>query len=941
MREPGDAAPAAPIEPSAPIPPPPGLTTAELLRSPTFFGLPAERQLEVLRQVDPQFASFTPEEQQAVLPKLLARSPLAPMHTVVRSDGTVDDASPVYATVAQRYGLPPGLLQAIVHTESSARADTRPSRTGVRGLAQITRQAWKEVAPEIPYTTDPATQIEVAGRILERNLHATGGNLAAAVARYGDPRDRLYAGRVLASLPLYQVQPMSPERLGVLTPEHRQALSVPPAPGLPTPPPITPKDEQRPGFAEEMWSRLYSRPRATLSALLYHFGLSPMTPEQFAEFAKRTGVEEPQGALQTALAVGQVAGAALTAGLAVTAGTTFFLSGGAEATGLIALTATLASLAAGPAVEAVTGSEALGRYTDYAVAGWNLLAGGRGALQRISPRVAPVARRLAGRFTRIENVPASTAAQIGAQLGHDALGPELGGQSLEDLTRQVVKERDSMSALERMRENLKAELAQAKAELAAAGVEPTARGLKAATEVPPEKVVEALGLPGREEVLTPAQRGEVLLERLAPPGAAAPAGFNTVRQQVAQTRRGLYQDFAKKLELLGTTADPQGADLLQAQQAVTELRGEVVAGRVRLSPREEESLKKAEAILSRADPVPLSELHDLHGTLWEVALDPERLATADGEFVGKSFARIRATLSASIEARLRQTTPAVAEDYRQLKEVVANVEAPIRDIGRRIVGKRGATAVEALVSGPFRLTSVTGRFVQDRPQVANLARLLFLSPPPTRRAIVDGYWLDLIDAATDRATGRLDLGELADLWKKVPASIQSFMTAEWHAGAGAKLADLITTHARVREGAARVTEVQKTLKQIERELAPARKAYTQLLNEISRRSGRRVGPGVRGIHRFFLFWQAAGMARGALTGNLGMILYHGATLSLLRFPDLWMTLLDKSADPRLRIIALRTIRGLAVAYAGERASPRPAFADEAETLRLLDRQLGR
>jgi hypothetical protein len=425
-----------------------------------------------------------------------------------------------------------------------------------------------------------------------------------------------------------------------------------------------------------------------------------------------------------------------------------------------------------------------------------------------------------------------------------------------------------------------------------------------------------------------------------------------VQQKVAQTRRGLYADFAKKLDLLGTTADPQAVDLLGAQQAVVDIRREVEAGRVRLSTREEELLGRAEEVLDQATPVPLADLHRLHGDLWEVALDPKRLATADGKFVGRSFARLRAMLSRSIAVRLQATTPAVAEEYRNLREVVSNVEAPLRRLARRVVSK-SPTGVEPLVSAPFALGRATGSFVQDKADVADLSRLLFLSHPSTRKAIVDGYWIDLVDAATDRATGRLDLGTLADLWAKVPETIKAFMTAEWHAGAGAKLAELIATHGsriaeaeaqaagRVTQAASRMAKLDAALRDVTEQLKSVTKEHTKLMKEIARRTKPRGKAGPHGFYRFFLFWQAAGVARGVLSGNLGMALYHGATLTLLRFPDLWMTLVDKSADPRLRILALRTIRGLAVAYAGEQASPRPAFADEAETLRLLDRQLGR
>jgi hypothetical protein len=138
-----------------------------------------------------------------------------------------------------------------------------------------------------------------------------------------------------------------------------------------------------------------------------------------------------------------------------------------------------------------------------------------------------------------------------------------------------------------------------------------------------------------------------------------------------------------------------------------------------------------------------------------------------------------------------------------------------------------------------------------------------------------------------------------------------------------------------------MAKLDAALRDVTEQLKAVSKEHTKLMKEIARRTQPRGKAGPHGFYRFFLFWQAAGVARGVLSGNLGMALYHGATLSLLRFPDLWMTLVDKSADPRLRILALRTIRGLAVAYAGEQASPRPAFADEAETLRLLDRQLGR
>lgn len=102
----------------------------------------------------------------------------------------------LYDQIEKKYGIPAGILRAVAQTESSENPDA-VSPTGVVGLMGITRRTGHEYGLKDKDWKKPASQIDTGANIIGDLWDRKGGDMAAALRKYGDPTDPAYAAKVL------------------------------------------------------------------------------------------------------------------------------------------------------------------------------------------------------------------------------------------------------------------------------------------------------------------------------------------------------------------------------------------------------------------------------------------------------------------------------------------------------------------------------------------------------------------------------------------------------------------------------------------------------------------------------------------------------------------------------------------------------------------------
>jgi hypothetical protein len=151
----------------------PGLRAA--VADPRFSELPPDAQRELAQQYEPSMADLPEVAQDSVLTRM---------------------APDPYRFNEQRYGLPENSLKALQEQENEGLDPNATSKTGVRGLMQITGPTAQQYGLPEELHMDPAAQITTAGKILGHHYGET-GDLAKAYARYGDPKQTGYADEVM------------------------------------------------------------------------------------------------------------------------------------------------------------------------------------------------------------------------------------------------------------------------------------------------------------------------------------------------------------------------------------------------------------------------------------------------------------------------------------------------------------------------------------------------------------------------------------------------------------------------------------------------------------------------------------------------------------------------------------------------------------------------
>lgn len=102
----------------------------------------------------------------------------------------------LYDQAEEKYGIPHGILRGIAQTESNENPEA-VSPTGVVGLMGITRRTGHEYGLKDRDWKKPAEQIDKGANIIGSLWDRKGGDMAAALKKYGDPTDPAYAAKVL------------------------------------------------------------------------------------------------------------------------------------------------------------------------------------------------------------------------------------------------------------------------------------------------------------------------------------------------------------------------------------------------------------------------------------------------------------------------------------------------------------------------------------------------------------------------------------------------------------------------------------------------------------------------------------------------------------------------------------------------------------------------
>jgi hypothetical protein len=96
---------------------------------------------------------------------------------------STSDYARLINAAANNNGFDPRILTSVINAESGG-DPSAVSPTSVRGLAQITGDTWKQYFPGVPYSTDPADQVNAAATILSKYSSDYGGNVALMAAAY-------------------------------------------------------------------------------------------------------------------------------------------------------------------------------------------------------------------------------------------------------------------------------------------------------------------------------------------------------------------------------------------------------------------------------------------------------------------------------------------------------------------------------------------------------------------------------------------------------------------------------------------------------------------------------------------------------------------------------------------------------------------------------------
>lgn len=102
----------------------------------------------------------------------------------------------LYGQAEKKYGIPTGILRGIAQTESNENPDA-VSPTGVVGLMGITRRTGHEYGLKDKGWKKPEAQIDTGANIIGDLWDRKGGDMPAALRKYGDPTDPAYAAKVL------------------------------------------------------------------------------------------------------------------------------------------------------------------------------------------------------------------------------------------------------------------------------------------------------------------------------------------------------------------------------------------------------------------------------------------------------------------------------------------------------------------------------------------------------------------------------------------------------------------------------------------------------------------------------------------------------------------------------------------------------------------------
>lgn len=86
---------------------------------------------------------------------------------------------------AANNGVPVDWMNRILNVENPNLNPNAQSQTGVQGLSQITKSTWATVnGPNVPYSLDPAAQLDTQAKLLAKYQNDYNGNFALAAAAY-------------------------------------------------------------------------------------------------------------------------------------------------------------------------------------------------------------------------------------------------------------------------------------------------------------------------------------------------------------------------------------------------------------------------------------------------------------------------------------------------------------------------------------------------------------------------------------------------------------------------------------------------------------------------------------------------------------------------------------------------------------------------------------
>lgn len=217
--------------------------------------------------------------------------------------------APAFATFSSMYGLPPGLLAAVI-SKGEASGPTAISPTGNKGVAQLSDELIKEYGISDPF--NPAQSINGGARYLATLLKQFHNNPVLAVAAYNaGPGAVQRAGGDLTKLPAetqaYVTRVLGaaaqPGGVGGGMPQQPHQPAQPPhAPPPPPPPPRVATPQQVGQAATQMYDKGYAGVGfdAAWGAISQKLTAAGATPQdlQAAQQAVRQHVQQTQAAAQ-------------------------------------------------------------------------------------------------------------------------------------------------------------------------------------------------------------------------------------------------------------------------------------------------------------------------------------------------------------------------------------------------------------------------------------------------------------------------------------------------------------------------------------------------------------------------------------------------------------------------------------------------------------------